>query len=303
MKRWFLALGVAALVGGPALAQRYDYGGGGHGSGVSGFVLEIEAGVGSPRNTDNVVAAVCPNVIIPTWSGEATGRLGFGYRFASGSKLLVSFWGIDADQSEAGIGSFSFPVGPVTGFEFDVTTNVQAQTADVAWGFTHDATESFALEWSVGLRYADYEETTDGTYGTTSGTLAVDKLNQGTMLGARVAGRATYRVGSLSAGAGVGLSMLDGEVEARSSLAPQPSGTLAQVLTDDSRSGKVVDLEVRGAWHNRSATMSVWIGWESQEWVDIAADLARNLPGSGVVARERDSVTFSWAKAGVSFIF
>ena len=96
--------------------------------------------------------------------------------------------------------------------------------------------------------------------------------------------------------------VLDGEKEASASLTPQ-AGTVPLVLTDDSRSGPIVDFDIRGAWHNNSDTLSVWIGWEEQVWEDIAADLARNLPGNGVISRERDSVTFSWAKVGISFVF
>ena len=210
---------------------------------------------------------------------------------------------METDQSAAGIGSFSFPIGPISGFEFDVTTEIQASTVDATWAFMHEVNESFGMEWSVGLRSASFEETTDGFYGTTSGTLGVAKLNEGTMFGAKAAGRATYRFGSFSASGGVGLSLLNGEIEARSSLTPVQPGTIPLGLTDDSRSGTILDFEVRGAWHNDSDTLSVWIGWEEQVWEDIAADLARNLPGSDVIARERDSVTFSWAKLGIAFVF
>jgi hypothetical protein len=299
-----LAIATVALLGGTAEAQpRYDYGGTPYGSDDAGFLVVVEAGVASPRNTDNIVAASGPNVVIPEWDEEFAGRIGFGYRFASGNKVLVSFWGFEAEQDEAGIGSFAFPIGPTNGFEFDVTTEVKASTAEAAWAFAHGVTESFGMEWSIGLRYADFEETTDGSYGTTSGTLAVAKSIESDMLGAKVGARATYRLRRYSASAGVGLSLLDGEIEAGSSLTPQPPGTFAQALTDDSRSGTILDLDVRAAWHDSNDNLSVWIGWEEQVWRDIAADLARNLPNSDVISRGRDSVTFSWAKVGVSFVF
>ena len=139
----------------------------------------------------------------------------------------------------------------------------------------------------MGLRYASFEETTDGAYCTTTaadcagpppnGIRTVDKSLQGDMLGAKLAGRGTYRIRPFSASVGVGYSALDGELEARSSLTP-PAGTVPVLLI-------------------------VWLGWEQQVWEDIAADLTRNLPDSDVPSRERDSVTFSWFKVGVSYRF
>jgi hypothetical protein len=302
-----LALATAALICGASNAQtRYDYGGGTtYASGDEGFLVFIEVGVANPRNTDNIVAAAGPNVIIPEWDDEFAGRLGFGYRFAGGNKIVVSFWGFEADQSEAGTGSFEFPIGPTNGFDFDVTTDIEARSAEAAWVIPHGLSDAVSVDWSIGLQFAGFEETTDGEYDTTSGLLDVAKSLEGTMVGARGAGRLTYRRGSLSASGGVGLSMLSGEIEASSSLMTQAGApvTTPLMLSDDSRSGTILDLDLRGAWHNSNDDMSVWIGWEQQVWQDIVADLARNLPDSEVISRGRDSVTFSWFKAGVSYRF
>ena len=110
-------------------------------------------------------------------------------------------------------------------------------------------------------------------------------------------------MGSISASVGLGLSALDGELDARSSLTPQPADTVPVLLIDDSRSGTILDLDVNAAWHSSDDSFSVWLGWEQQMWEDIAADLTRNPPGSSVPSRERDSVTFSWFKVGVSYRF
>ena len=93
------------------------------------------------------------------------------------------------------------------------------------------------------------------------------------------------------------------EIESSASLAPQPGGTSALGLTDDSRTGSILEIDVRAAWHNARDNLSIWLGWEQQKWDDIVADLARNVPGSEVIARGRDSVSFSWIKLGVSFEF
>jgi hypothetical protein len=302
-----LIVAIAALLGGTSHAQtRYDYGGGGgrYASGDEGFLLQFEAGIANPRNTDNIVAAQGPNVIIPEWDDEFAGRLGLGYRFAAGNTLLFTFWGFDTDQSAAATGSFEFPIGPTSGASFDVKTEVEAGTAEASWIVPHEVTDEFGMEWSLGLRYASYEETTGGVYdGTVDGPLDVAKSIESDMIGARAAARAIYRRGSLSGSASVGLSFLSGEIKVSESLAPQPAGTVPLELRDDSRSGTILELDVRGTWHHANERLSVWLGWEQQDWDDIAADLARNLPGNEVIARSRDSVTFSWMKAGVSYRF
>ena len=304
-----------ALLGGvlataPAGAQtRYDYGGGRSGSagaGEGGFFAELEGGLANPRDADNVVAAVGPNVIIPEWDDDLALRLGLGWQFGDGSRIVLGGWHFETDQDAEGSGpadAFEFPIGPTSGSSFDVTTEVEARTIDAAWIIPQEVSDAFSMEWSAGLRWAYFEETTDGAYVTTGGTRAVDKSNEGDMLGARVAGRAAYRLGSFSASAGVGLSLLDGEIESRSSLTPQPPATVPFELTDDSRSGTILDLDVRATWYGVDDRLGLWLGWEQQVWEDIAADLARNLPGSGVPARDRDTVRFSWVKLGVSFRF
>jgi hypothetical protein len=299
-----LVLAGASLAWGTASGQpRYNYGGRSYAGGEGGFVVSLEAGLANPRDTDNVVAAAGPNVVIPQWDDELAGRLGVGYIFGNGSTLGLAVWGYTTDQSEAGVGAFEFPIGPTDGFSFDVKTEIKARTVDVSWAVPHEVADAFEMEWSVGLRYAGFEETTDGMYGTTGGPRVAAKSNQGDMLGARIGGRGRYRVGSFSLGAGLGLSLLDGEIEASSSLTPQPAGTSPLVLTDDSRSGSILDVDVRAAWHGVGDALSLWVGWEQQKWQDIAADLARNLPGSSLISRDRDSVTFSWVKAGVSYRF
>ena len=72
-----------------------------------------------------------------------------------------------------------------------------AIAADLAFAREYDLDESFTLEWSAGLRYASYEETTRGGYDVAStllngGTLTLDgerslaalALYNGTLAGA-----------------------------------------------------------------------------------------------------------------------
>ncbi len=58
------AAGIVLLLCGTSAAQtRYDYGGSAYGQ-EGGFIVFVEAGLANPRNTDTIVAASGPNVVI-----------------------------------------------------------------------------------------------------------------------------------------------------------------------------------------------------------------------------------------------
>jgi hypothetical protein len=298
---------------------QYDYGGGGGLGGDGGFVLELEGALVNPRNTDNIVAATSSAglfaPIVPEWDDDFAGRIAVGWEWGGRGKLLAGAWGYSTENRGTGTGIFAFPIGPGipagsdylgdTGTFFDITTEITAHTFDLSWSASHEATEAFLLEWLVGARYASYEETAAGSYADSSFTYLASKSNEGEMIGARAGVRGRYRFGVFSLASGLDLSLLDGELEARSSLKPQPA-TLSQsaaVLTDDSRSGTILDFDVTGNWHLAGDRLSLSVGWGQSIWQGIADDLVRNLPGAGLELRPRDSVTFSGYKAGVALRF
>ncbi len=335
-----VALACLALAVTPADAKyRYGrYSGGQDG----GFFVHVEGGVANPRNTDAVLATfesvedfgggvnmLVP--IVPTWDDEFAGRLTLGYGWASGNKLSVALWSFSADQAAFGSGPASgflhFAVGPPIlsggqyvgtggspGF-FNLSTEIDATTADLAWSRSAELSESFTVEWSLGVRYANYEETTSGVYdedGPSSGVTAYDaaKSNEGDMFGVRGGVRGSYRLGNrYSINAGLGFSFLDGELDASSTLTPTGTGNALTVptgfaaVTDDGRSGTIRDLDLALTWHSNSDAFRVSVGWEQSFWDDITADLVRNFPGTSAPLGERDSVTFSGYKLGLYFRF
>jgi hypothetical protein len=331
---------LAALVGAACLsllladavhAQRYDYGRvrGGRDAQTTGFIVYLEALATNPRNTDNVVAttedvgAYFP--VIPVWDAEISGRLGGGYRWASGNILDVSVWGYSTDTQGIGFG----PAGGVTHFSVgpaicsvdpcagangspgyhDITTEINASTLDFSFGRAVAMGEKATMEWYVGGRVATFEETLDGVYGDSefSDLYAAAKSNEATMFGVRAAVRGRYMFAkAFSVTGGVAFSALDGEIEASSGLTPISGQGIAgsyAALTDDSRSGTIRDLDLILSWHLLADGVRVYGGWEQSEWRDIAADLMRNLPGATVELRDRDSVTFSSYKLGVYLRF
>lgn len=239
-------------------------------------------------------------------------------------------WGFAADQESIGQGPSGgvsyFGIGPPirTGGGYvgdggspgswNMTTEIEAGAADLAFAREYDLDESFTLEWSAGLRYASYEETTRGGYDVAS-TLssvwgqeayAAEKSNLGEMFGVRVAGRGSFRFARVfSIDAALGFSFLDGQITSRSTLVPSgllnAGATPAAVaeITDDSRSGETRDLELTVSWRIVGEAVRVWVGWEQQVWEGVASDLVRNFPGTLAPLRDRDSVTFSGYKLGL----
>jgi hypothetical protein len=323
----------------PVQAQ-YRYGKYRYASADQGFFIFAEAALTNPRNTDTVVATFeqmdslggqgLTYPILPPWSDDPAGRLGAGYSWASGNKLVVTFWGFQTDQQAYGNGPtegrLHFAIGPpiptdVPGVydgaygadgTFDITTEITAQTADVAWVRELEVGEGADLEWSLGLRYASYEETMEGQYTTGLSMGSVPyygaKSNEGEMIGLRTAIRGSVFLSSqISIDGGIGFSMLDGELTASSTLAEgnstydTPSNSAG--INDDSRSGTIFDVEAVLTWHNSSDRLRVSLGWEQSVWNDITTDLVRNFPGTTAPLSERDSVTFSGYKLGLYYRF
>jgi hypothetical protein len=328
---------------GPAQA-RYRYGSYGSATTDRGFFVEFEGLLANPRNADVVVATqeMIPGAggvntlspIIPVWDDGFAGRIGLGYQWASGNKVSVSVWGFNTDRTASGNGAaggvLHHGIGPPinTGSSYvgafgspgyyNIKTEIEAKTADLAWGYDHQLNESFKIEWSAALRYAVYEETSDGFYDNENAgglnfglnTYSAAKSLQGEMLGVKLAARGTYAVTqSWWFGAGLGFSFLDGELTGSSGLIPvgsanagtEPSSFAS--ITDDGRSGNIVDFDLRIGWRNVSDRFRVWLGWEQSIWNEIAQDPLRNFPGTTAPLRERDSVTFSGYKLGLYFRF
>jgi len=270
--------------------------------------------------------------VLSAWGENVAGRFGFGYRWASGNQVSATVWGYETDtQVTGGAPDDAFlhlAIGPAipqdSGYignqgdlgTYDFTTEIKAQTADVAWARELELGENFNMEWSVGLRYADFEETYAGDYDQVvgfdaeSGPMGANKSNTGEMFGVRAAVRGTYKiVESFSIGGSLGFSMLDGELTSESTLTPTgtvggqavPANTF--LVVDNGRSGTIRDFDLIGTWHIASDRYRLYFGWEQSRWEDVAADLARNLPGNTAPLRDRSDVVFSGYKLGFYFSF
>lgn len=296
----------------------------------SWFFVYVEGGVATPKSTDQIVGVVVDTggagqiqsstFVQPDWSSSPVFRVGGGFRWGGGSRVTVSYWQFDDDQSvvadgPAG-GDMLFTVGPfiATGSGFansgspghaDFTANIQAQTVDIAWGRLKTMGDFFDVEWSLGFRYAHFEETITGIYdndASTGSSFGLEqwggfKSNEGEMIGARAAVRGTYFLTDRIAGtASVGFSMLQGEVTSTSSFWDADQGgrpAATATINDDTRSGRIQDLDLGIMIFMRDDTLRFKFGYESSFWDGVPSDLVRNTNGSAVAVRDRDDIGFS----------
>jgi hypothetical protein len=320
---------VIGLLGPGAAAATYDYGKyktGSSGSGEEGFFFLLEPMLANPRNTDAAVATSVTSggapalyfSLIPDWDGDFAGRLTAGYSWGGGKKIYASVWTSTSEQTASGtpIGADYFitigpplPVGDGSISSYTFATEITASTADIGFAKTQEMGDGFEMEWAVSLRYANFEETMDGVYAGVQGyvsPIVALKRNEGDMVGARVGVRGRYfMTESLSATASLGMTVLDGELTAVSSLTQSGLTTPESFssLTDDGRSGTIRDFDAALTWHSSSDSFRLSLGWEQQNWDGIAKDMMRFFPGGGAVLRERDSVAFSAYKLGMFFQF
>jgi hypothetical protein len=272
------------------------------------------------------------------WDTDIGGRLGFGKQWGNGNKLTISYWTFDSDEDGsldlATVDGFYSPFdyyyyygyggsaaardravlgigGPFVSFSrFDA--NVDATSIDLDFAHVHSITDQFDFEWSLGVKFADFEDTTrvesgytyTDTYGVANDYFLHETAhNESDMWGFKAGVRGAYNFGerfSLTAGLGVG--KLIGEVESTSAVGiTTPTGTIhifEDIASDDNRSGTITDYDIMGVIHI-GEHFDVGIGYEHSTWQGIATDLMRahwELPS-------RDDVGFTGWKLGLKFRF
>ncbi len=336
-----LAFAVAAAISAvPAQGYASGYGG----DDEQGFFLFLDAMLAQPGDTDMVVAesvnaagsTQTAGKVLPVWDAGLAGRFGGGYRWATGGALSVSFWSFDDDQSFAADGPaggfLNFAIGPATYydgypvFNFGIPgsaafrANLEASTVDVAFSQTQELSDILSMEWSVGLRFASYEDGVTGTYDLCASTgcdggygyvpgeiaFAAERTTKSDMFGIRAGVRGKYSISErVAVRSGLALSLLTGDVESRSGLTP--IGTLngaidppGRYVADESdRSGRIVELDVGVEFDLVRDLLRLSVGYEHAIWEGVPADLARNPPGMLTVLEPRDRVSFSGARLGL----
>ncbi len=308
-----------------------------------GFFIFLDAAFASPQNTNEVLAttialgaAQTQSTIRTDFGEELAGRVGFGYKWKNGGSISVHYWRFDTDErtradGPAG-GEMNFAIGPAItylyplypgiyatyyygGYGFpgslDLESKIEAETLDVVWSRDHELTEKLVLGWSLGLRYATFEENIKGQYDffetgyTGYFSYGVEKQNKGAMAGFKAGLRITRNFGEhFAVSSGLGFSFLKGKVESSSflianGLSNPGLGSALATASDKDRSGLIRDFDVGCYWRIADDHFRVGVGWEQSSWDGVPNDLLRNTPGSLVNVPERNNVGFSGWKIGL----
>ncbi len=319
-----------------------------------GFFVFLDAAFVEAGNTDQVVAEAqnlggmvqTVDRLAIDWEANAAGALGFGYRWDQNT-ISVRYWQFDNDESMLADGTsgatVNFAIGPASYYyfpsygyyqpvyyfglpgSFDFQSNIQASTVDVTFAQTFEAGEYFDLEWSVGVRYASFEESITGLYDLCASTgcdapysmsvlpgeitFDVLKITQSDMMGATIGLNGRYYFADWAALAGgFSYSLLTGDVESQSGLTPSGTfnGTDRPTLarrSEEGHGGSISDVWVGIDWLFIDDRLRFHTGLYYSNWDGIAEDLVRNTPGIEVFNPARDSVSFSGARASVQFQF
>lgn len=313
----------------------------------AGFFIFLDAAMTRPGGTDQVVAenvAINSNPqtteqVTTDWSDGLSGRLGFGYRWATGNKLTVSYWQYDDDSdlltaTGPADGYMNFAIGPATyyggyptfnfGFPGSAAfqANIKASTADIAFGRDHSLTDSFRMEWSLGLRYAKFEEDVSGFYDlcATSGCWAsyygitgfgevsfdATRTVQSEMFGAVASARGRYFVSPNFAFTGmIGFSYLGGTNESFSGLVPTGSFNSSfdppteMRVEDGNATGNILDFDAGIEWYIVPDLFRLDVALYQSRWDGLPEDRTRNAPGVIPVLNDRSSMSFSGLRLGL----
>jgi len=311
----FVALSLAAS--GTARAQFSE---------EEGFFLFLDTIFTTPKNTDQVIAVnvntsasagqvQTQEVVRTDWSSDPAGKLEFGYRWAGGSMVSLTYWGYDADQRTTGDGpagnTMYFGIGPTIYYDgtnygvygyyghHDIVATIEASSLEIEAGHQYALSEQFDLEWSVGLRWVDFSEDLSGFYDFSESTFtsafgyyryAANKTNESSMAGLEVGVRGAYSfTKQVSINSSLNFSFLEGEVESTSRLVPSGVANTGALPSssfhakDSDRSGTIVDFDLNVVWHLYDDRYRVWLGYEHSQWNGVPVDLARQQLG-GVVA-------------------
>lgn len=343
MRKPLVALGIAATVlmaaAGTTFAA-YD---------EEGFFVFLDAALATAGNTDQVVAnridvqgiPQTSTQVMPDWGSSPAGRFGFGYEWAGGSKVSVSYWQYDDDEQiavEGPSGGFlNFAIGPAVYDTYagvpidnwgypgaaDFNAGIEASTVDVTFSRESDMGDFLTMEWHVGLRFATYEDRLAGTYDICAAggcdygsydpgdiTFDAHKTTEGEMFGARAGFRGTFFLTeNLALSSDLSFSMLEGDVTSESGLTPTglvnaPTNSPTRMIgEDDHRSGNIVEFDVGIQYFILDDRLRFSLGYEHATWNGIVEDLVRNPPGLLNDLDERNSVGFSGYRLGVRYRF
>lgn len=300
---------------------------------MKGWMLALEVALTQPSGLDQEYAflgapppAVVGSRLVLDNDTDLTYRITGGYNFGLDmGSLEVSYWTFDNDDQESktpsadvfptlfGYGFYSTGTPYLSGATTRATSSVKASTLDVDYSRALDVGEKFTFRWLAGLRTASFEEErsldVDGAYGGYSYSIRQTRHVDSDAFGVKVGGRGTFGFTEhfgMEGGLAVSLLQADSKGDSFQSVTDLSGPTTSSERNrgeDDSGTGKIIDLDLRGTW--TSGALTVYIGYSASSWEGFVED--PNPPRTSFFpiasARSRDSVSFDSLNAGIIFRF
>jgi len=295
-----------------------------HRSGVWGELLYIR-----PGSTDIVYAIEQNDVVdnaFPTGpvgdvaiQGAMGFRVGFGVCLSECSSLVASYsyWSGDDSQQITRMGDnvlLSEIIHPSTitsgsqSLQANAAYDISFNTADLAHRSLIVGDDTFALNWSAGLRYGNLQQQFQHqqTISTATGLVTVDSKIDfdgfGLMFG--VDGMTySYRTGFYSYGKAM-ISMLAGEWKGAFRQQNQFPGGIVANNYEDFRITPQGELEVGLGWQNCSGNLRLSVGYLATGWFDSVTTRSYvDAVHAGNYTNVGETLTFSGLVTRVEFAF
>ncbi len=159
-----------------------------------GWFIDLDAALATPGNTNTPLQANSPGTLAQAgtsdlssevefmdWDDDAALGFGFGYSWGSRGAIQVTYWEY-SDTAEGSGSSIYYPnynwftIGPTSAWSYpgfptaifdmnwDFEQEIEARTVDVEFKRSVSTKNPLTIGWSVGLRWASFEDTVDGEY-------------------------------------------------------------------------------------------------------------------------------------------
>ena len=294
--------------------------------GDEGFFVSLEAKFVKPSNLGSGYVIVSPEygyepkgVLRSVEMSESFApEISFGQQRSSGSGWMFSYWSFDDDDAD----SVTSPEG---GSLFDIlyhadsaygyfegaaraAVDVEATTADLVY-FRHIGDgEDFHLTWTLGFRYASYEQAldVDYIYGEGSDMWTVQLGNDTDGFGVVTGLQGSVAVGgSMRLEGGVTYAFLDGSTSATNLQYEEDDldDPDADVSRDEDRGIAMLELEAALVWQLSDA-VDIRLGYVASQWDNVIGfDLFPDDVHEGFVQSDVKDVSWNGFSLGMKYTF
>ncbi len=319
-----LGLAVAVILGAvtPAAASDQEY---------EGFYVALDLALTQPNSLDhNLISfgdfngpggSAQTNRFSLDNDDDFTWALDLGWGWGDMGSLHVSYWTFDNDDAVDGTFTYyafpsvfgigygyygygSYVGGPGT---FSLATDVEATTTDIDYIRPVSIGDKFAINWLVGIRMAEYDETQSVlTTGALVGPFLETKTIEADAFGFRFGATAVMGIGeNFAIEGGMAISFLQAETEGVAQKTVGFGGTEFKFAEDDNVRGEIREYHVRAVWS--AGPVDCYLGYQVADWDGLVVDplpaFGDDIIFEGPTNRGRESISFNSVSGGIRWAF